>query len=147
MFSPEEIQIAPSDSVRWPLDDGGDHAIVQTVPGNRTCNNLEGGFNSGRKTKGQAYQRTFPVTGVVNYKDGIGANCLKGAMGTIYVGTGPSGGAGGGAVPTGSASAAPIVAPSAPPSPTHVPSAASGFLMPQSSLILGAACFIGALAL
>ncbi|KAK3821347.1 MAG: hypothetical protein J3Q66DRAFT_367061 [Benniella sp.] len=50
---------------------------------------IPGGFNSGRKTPGQAYQQTLRQAGVVNYKDGIGANCLKDAVGTIFVGPRP----------------------------------------------------------
>ncbi|KAF9314299.1 hypothetical protein BG003_004305 [Podila horticola] len=90
LFSPQELDIAPGDTVRWPNTDG-DHALVETNPGNRTCNSKAGGFNSGHLTKGQAYQRIFPTASVVNYKDGIGAACIKGATGTIYVGPRPSG--------------------------------------------------------
>ncbi|KAG0360256.1 hypothetical protein BC939DRAFT_435578 [Gamsiella multidivaricata] len=89
-FSPQVLDVAPGDTVRWPLNDGADHAIVQTEPGPRSCNSLPGGFNSGRKTSGQSYQRTFPNQTVVNYKDGIGANCANGATGTIYVGPRPA---------------------------------------------------------
>ncbi|KAF9902648.1 hypothetical protein BX616_001860 [Lobosporangium transversale] len=90
-FSPSILDISPGDTVRWPLDDGGDHAIVETIPGPQSCTAKSGGFNSGRKTAGQPYQRTFPVQGVVNYKDGIGANCAKNnTVGTIYVGPRPS---------------------------------------------------------
>ncbi|KAG0018254.1 hypothetical protein BGZ82_000495, partial [Podila clonocystis] len=71
LFSPQELDIAPGDTVRWPNNDGADHAIVETNPGARTCNIKAGGFNSGRKTRGQAYQRIFPVAATVNYKDGI----------------------------------------------------------------------------
>ncbi|KAG0011544.1 hypothetical protein BGZ81_002116, partial [Podila clonocystis] len=90
MFSPQELDIAPGDTIRWPNNDGGDHAIVETVASARGCNNKAGRFNSGRKTKGQAYQCTFTAT-VVNYKDGICSNCARGATGTIYVGPRPSG--------------------------------------------------------
>ncbi|KAG0374110.1 hypothetical protein BGX24_010834 [Mortierella sp. AD032] len=137
LFSPQELNIAPGDSVRWPNNDGADHAIVQTNNGARTCNNLAGGFNSGRKTKGQAYQRTFPTAGVVNYKDGIGANCVKGAVGTITIG---SAGNGNGGTATGTRTAAPIT------SPTQKPNGAS-YLTPESSIFLGVAAFIGALIL
>jgi plastocyanin len=89
-FSPQELDIAPGDTVVWPNTDG-DHAIVETNPGARTCNSKAGGFNSGRKAKGQPYQRTFPTQAVVNYKDGIGANCANGAVGTIFVGPRPAG--------------------------------------------------------
>ncbi|KAG0325626.1 hypothetical protein BG004_003169 [Podila humilis] len=94
MFAPQELDIAPGDSVNWLMNDNTDHAIVETIPGPRTCNSKIGGFNSGRKTPGQTYTRVFPLAGVVNYKDGIGANCLKGATGTIYIhnGTRPTSG-------------------------------------------------------
>ncbi|KAF9351717.1 hypothetical protein BGX26_010340 [Mortierella sp. AD094] len=86
-FSPAIIDIALGDTVRWPNTDGPDHAFVQTEPGYRSCTPLSGGFNSGRKTVGQSYQRTFQSEAVVNYKDGIGANCAKlNSTGTIYVG-------------------------------------------------------------
>ncbi|KAF9902490.1 hypothetical protein EC991_004822 [Linnemannia zychae] len=136
LFSPQELNIAPGDSVRWPNNDGADHAIVQTNNGARTCNNLAGGFNSGRKTKGQAYQRTFPTAGSINYKDGIGANCIKGAVGTINVGTAGNGNNGG----SGTRTAAPIT------SPTKKPNGAS-YLTPESSVFLGVAAFLGALVL
>ncbi|KAF9213882.1 hypothetical protein BGZ59_004666 [Podila verticillata] len=71
LFSPQELDIQPGDTVRWPNNDGWR-------------------FNSGTKTKGQAYQRTFPKNTVVNYKDGVGANCINGATGTIYVGPRPT---------------------------------------------------------
>ncbi|KAI9240512.1 MAG: hypothetical protein BYD32DRAFT_408328 [Podila humilis] len=90
LFSPQELDIQPGDTVRWPNNDGANHAIVETVAGARSCNNKAGGFNSGTKTKGQAYQRTFPKNTVVNYKDGVGANCINGATGTIYVGPRPT---------------------------------------------------------
>ncbi|GJJ74694.1 hypothetical protein EMPS_07052 [Entomortierella parvispora] len=131
-FSPQELDIAPGDTVRWPNNDGADHAIVQTNSGARSCNNMAGGFNSGRKTKGQAYQRTFAKATTVNYKDGIGANCLKGAQGTIYVHTGARPGV------TPSKTAAPITKPS---------NSASSFSSSEKSVLLGVACFIGALAL
>ncbi|KAF9919117.1 hypothetical protein BGZ65_012310 [Modicella reniformis] len=93
VFSPQVIDIAPGDTVRWLLteDDDDYHAIVQTVDGPRSCTSKPGGFNSGRKSPGETYQQTFFDDGmVVNYKDGIGANCLEdGAMGTIYVGARP----------------------------------------------------------
>ncbi|OAQ32932.1 hypothetical protein K457DRAFT_277089 [Linnemannia elongata AG-77] len=140
LFSPQELNIAPGDSVRWPNNDGADHAIVQTTAGARTCNNLAGGFNSGRKTKGQAYMRTFPTAGAINYKDGIGANCVKGTVGTINVGTAGNGGSSGTATATGSTTAAPIT------SPTNKPNGAP-YLTPESSIFLGVAAFIGALVL
>ncbi|KAF9422044.1 hypothetical protein BGZ94_008679 [Podila epigama] len=142
-FVPQDVDIVPGDSVRWPNNDGADHAIVETIPGARTCNNKAGGFNSGRKTKGQAYQRIFRTAGVVNYKDGIGANCLNGATGTIFVGPRPNNGGGnngGTTAPTASRTAAPIV------TQTTAPSAASG-LSAEKSILLGVACFIGALVL
>ncbi|KAF9087406.1 hypothetical protein BGX23_008161 [Mortierella sp. AD031] len=137
-FSPEVLNIAPGDSVRWPNNDDADHAIVQTNNGARTCNKLSGDFNSGRKTKGQIYQRIFPTAGSVNYKDGIGANCIKGAVGTINVGTTGNGSAT--ATATASVTAAPIT------SPTNRPNAGS-YLTPEASVFLGAAAFIGALVL
>ncbi|KAG0238944.1 hypothetical protein B0O80DRAFT_429073 [Mortierella sp. GBAus27b] len=89
-FQPQILDIAVGDTVRWPLNDGADHAIVETVDGARSCvSKVPGGFNSGRKTSGQAYFQHFREPGVVNYKDGIGANCLNGATGTIYVGARP----------------------------------------------------------
>ncbi|KAF9130174.1 hypothetical protein BG015_004040 [Linnemannia schmuckeri] len=168
LFSPQELNIAPGDSVRWPNNDGAEHAIVQTNAGARTCNNLAGGFNSGSLTKGQAYQRTFPTASVINYKDGIGANCVKGAVGTINVGNAGNGGNGSSsgtatatttvattatattatatvtvtatATATGSRTAAPIT------TPTNRPNSAS-YLTPESSVFLGVAAFIGALIL
>ncbi|KAF9354994.1 hypothetical protein BGX34_010707 [Mortierella sp. NVP85] len=90
MFEPAILNIAPGDTVRWPLNDGADHAIVQTIDGARSCiSKISGRFNSGRKTPGKAYQQTFRQASVVNYKDGIGANCFKGAVGTIFVGSRP----------------------------------------------------------
>ncbi|KAI1313364.1 hypothetical protein EDD11_002674 [Mortierella claussenii] len=171
MFSPQELTISPGDSVRWPLNDGPDHAIVQTEAGNRTCTPLAGGFNSGTKTNGQAYIRTFPGAETVNYKDGIGANCLKGATGTIFVGTQPSSTSAGGQPtststststgtqssatstvtqtfttssgtrPTTTSTSAPIT------SPTNKPNSANSHFTPEKSILLGVACFIGALAL
>ncbi|KAF9582702.1 hypothetical protein BGW38_010869 [Lunasporangiospora selenospora] len=88
--TPQILDILPGDTVRWPNTDSAPHAIVQTAAGNRTCNNLAGGFNSGTKTTGQAYLQRFPTAGVINYKDGIGSNCQNGGMGTIYVGARPS---------------------------------------------------------
>jgi len=144
MFSPQELDIAPGDTVQWPLNDGPDHAIVQTNAGARSCNNMAGGFNSGRKTKGQAYQRTFAQATTVNYKDGIAANCVKGAMGTIYVHTGarpstnPSGSAPATSTPTATKTAAPITKPS---------NSASTFSSAEKSVLLGVACFLEALVL
>ncbi|KAG0050231.1 hypothetical protein BGZ83_005003 [Gryganskiella cystojenkinii] len=134
-FSPQELDIQPGDTVRWPNNDGADHAIVQTTNGARSCNNLAGGFNSGKKTKGQAYQRTFPTATTVNYKDGVGANCMKGATGTIYVHTGarPSNGNN-----QPSKTAAPITKPT---------NAASSISSAEKSVLMGVACFIGALVL
>lgn len=90
LFSPQEVDISPGDTVRWHNNDGTDHAVVETNSGARSCNSKAGGFNSGKKTKGQAYEHVFPNATVANYKDGIGASCLKGATGTIYVGPRPS---------------------------------------------------------
>ncbi|KAG0294906.1 hypothetical protein BGZ96_000230 [Linnemannia gamsii] len=92
LFYPQELNISPGDTVRWPNNDGGNHAIVQTTAGYRTCNKLAGGFNSGTKTKGQPYQRTFPRAGTTNYKDGVGSNCVNGATGTIIVSAAAAGG-------------------------------------------------------
>ncbi|KAF8932268.1 hypothetical protein CPC16_006307 [Podila verticillata] len=154
-FSPQELDIAPGDTVRWPNNDGANHAIVQTIAGARNCTSMPNGFNSGVKTKGQAYERVFPNATTINYKDGVDANCAKGATGTIYVHTGarpsnsttPSGpsnsattsGPSNSATTSGTRTAAPIS------SPTHH-SAANG-LSVEKSVILGVTCFIGALAL
>lgn len=144
LFAPQELDIAPGDTVRWPMNDGADHAIVETVAGPRSCKNKPGGFNSGRKTKGQPYERIFPTATVVNYKDGIGSNCAKGATGTIYVGPRPSGAPPSGSTPTptvtsttggATRTAAPIVTPT----PT---SAASTV---EKSMLFGVACFVAAL--
>ncbi|KAF8944694.1 hypothetical protein BGZ47_003919 [Haplosporangium gracile] len=70
LFSPQELNIAPGDTVNWPNNDGADHTIVETNAGARTCNSKAGD--------------SIPV-------DGIGANCAKGATGTIYVGPRPTG--------------------------------------------------------
>ncbi|KAF9905081.1 hypothetical protein EC991_002034 [Linnemannia zychae] len=143
-FSPQDLDIAPGDTVVWPNNDGADHAIVETNAGARTCNSKAGGFNSGRKTKGQAYQRTFPAQAVINYKDGIGANCANGATGTIYVGPRPAGAdpngsttTGGGTNPTQTGN---------PTNPTQRPNSARGLSGSENALFLGAVCFIGALA-
>ncbi|KAF9297569.1 hypothetical protein BGZ88_009602 [Linnemannia elongata] len=156
LFSPQELDIAPGDTVNWPNNDGADHAIVETNAGARTCNSKAGGFNSGRKMKGQAYSRVFPTAGVVNYKDGIGANCMKGATGTIFVGPRPTGAdpnassttsssmgtaTSSGATTTASSTAQPVVTPS----PTNKPNSAYGFSASENALFLGAACFVGAL--
>ncbi|KAG0315893.1 hypothetical protein BGZ97_007716 [Linnemannia gamsii] len=154
-FSPQVLDIAPGDTVNWPNNDA-DHAIVETNPGARSCVSMAGGFNSGRKMKGQAYSRVFPAQAVVNYKDGIGANCAKGATGTIYVGprpsgadpnatTGPSSSAGGAtSTATGSTSTSPTGSQPTT-SPTHTPNSAYGLTASENALFLGAACFIGAL--
>ncbi|KAF9148647.1 hypothetical protein BG015_009618 [Linnemannia schmuckeri] len=160
LFSPQELDIAPGDTVNWPNNDGADHAIVETNAGARTCNSKAGGFNSGSKLKGQAYSRVFPTAGVVNYKDGIGANCAKGATGTIYVGPRPtgadpnasattsattSGGNGGptssGATTTPSSTSQPVITPS----PTTRPNSAYGLSASENALALGAFCFVGVL--
>ncbi|KAF9550214.1 hypothetical protein EC957_001120 [Mortierella hygrophila] len=172
LFSPQQLDIAPGDTVNWPNNDGADHAIVQTDAGARTCNSMAGGFNSGRKTKGQDYSRVFPTAGVVNYKDGIGANCIKGATGTIYVGPRPTGadpnanattssGTGGatssgatgttssgatGATSSGATITATSTAnPAVTPSPTTKPNSAFGLSASENALFLGAVCFVGAL--
>ncbi|KAG0016592.1 hypothetical protein BGZ81_011142 [Podila clonocystis] len=142
MFSPQELDIAPGDTVRWPNNDGGDHAIVETVAGARSCNNKAGGFNSGRKTKGQAYQRVFPTATVVNYKDGIGSNCARGATGTIYVGPRPSGAPPSGSprpATSGPGGATRTAAPISTPTPTNAASTV------EKSMLLGVACFVAAL--
>ncbi|KAG0378268.1 hypothetical protein BGX24_004288 [Mortierella sp. AD032] len=144
-FKPQELDIAPGDTVVWPNNDA-DHAIVETNPGARNCVSKAGGFNSGRKLKGQAYSRTFSTAGVVNYKDGIGSNCASGATGTIYVGPRPAGtdpntsSTGGVTNPT--QTGTPVVNPT----PTKTPSAAYGLSASENALFLGAVCFIGALA-
>ncbi|KAG0310934.1 hypothetical protein BGZ97_012227 [Linnemannia gamsii] len=143
LFSPQELNIAPGDSVRWPNNDGGDHTIVQTTAGARTCNELARGFNSGPLAKGQSYQRAFPTAGVFNYKDGIIANCVKGAVGTITVkasGASTTSTTSHTATATTSVSAAPIT------TPTASPNVAS-YMTPESSVFLGVAAFIGALVL
>ncbi|KAG0322725.1 hypothetical protein BGZ99_003163 [Dissophora globulifera] len=149
-FDPQIINIAPGDTVRWPNTDGADHAIVQTTAGNQTCTSQPGGFNSGTKTNGQAYERTFSTNGTINYKDGVGANCLKGAVGTINIGAAANGTQPGvntsrSFYPTATApaartaTAAPIAtsAPSTPSSAAHGASA-------QSSIFMVVAGFIGA---
>ncbi|KAG0222812.1 hypothetical protein BGW42_006319 [Actinomortierella wolfii] len=132
---PQELDILPGDTVRWPNADGS-HAIVETIPGPRTCTAKTGGFNSGTKPQGQAYQRTFPTAGVVNYKDGIGTNCQRGAMGTIYVGPRPANAT---ATPSGTATA------TGAPTPTKTNGAMS--LTPESSAMIGFVAMIGALVL
>ncbi|KAF8925367.1 hypothetical protein EDD21DRAFT_351315 [Dissophora ornata] len=161
-FSPKVLDISAGDTVRWPNDDGAIHAIVETIPGPRSCTSKQvGGFNSGPKTQGEAYLRTFHVQAVVNYKDGIGANCINGATGTIYVGPRPSNATGDtGSTTTQSMSASSTVSSSvttsvsgttvttqttAPTtSPTHAPNAAAGFSV-QNSLAISAVALIGAL--
>ncbi|KAF8985696.1 hypothetical protein BGZ46_002441 [Entomortierella lignicola] len=82
-FSPSSLDIAPGDTVRWVNNDGAQHAFVETDSG---CIPKVGGFNSGSKPIGQPYVRTFHSEGVVNYKDGIGANCAKlNSIGSINV--------------------------------------------------------------
>ncbi|KAG0078911.1 hypothetical protein BGZ93_010210 [Podila epicladia] len=139
-FSPQEVDIAPGDTVRWPNADGGDHAIVETNPGIRNCTTKVGGFNSGRLPKNQAYQRVFPTAGVINYKDGIGANCIKGASGTIFVGPRPTG------TPTQTGTMTrPGTTTTA--APISTPTSAANSLSGEKSVLLGLACFFGALAL
>ncbi|KAG0197738.1 hypothetical protein BGX28_008733 [Mortierella sp. GBA30] len=142
-FAPQEITISPGDTVRWPNADAN-HAIVQTNDGARSCTSKSGGFNSGTKLKGQAYQRTFPSAATVNYKDGIGNACAQGAQGTIVI---KAGGAPSSsstmsgstiATATGTRTAAPIS------SPTRN---GAGFLTPERTVLLGLVGFIGALAL
>ncbi|KAF9131508.1 hypothetical protein BGX30_013083 [Mortierella sp. GBA39] len=164
LFSPQQLDIAPGDTVNWPNNDGADHAIVETNAGARTCNSMAGGFNSGRKTNGQAYSRVFPTAGVVNYKDGIAAHCIRGATGTIYVGPRPTGadpnasgttsGGTGGATSSGAtgatSSGATVTATSTghttvTPSPTTKPNSAYGLSASENALFLGAVCFVGAL--
>ncbi|KAG0254609.1 hypothetical protein BG011_005631 [Mortierella polycephala] len=122
-FDPQELDVAPGDSVRWPMTGSGDHAIVQTNDGAPSCNSKAGGFNSGRKTQGQAYQRTFPNATTINYKDGIGANCLNGAKGTIFVHTGDRPAGNPGAAPGPIVSTSPASAPAS--APASVPASAS----------------------
>lgn len=151
-FSPQEIDIAPGDTVRWPNADGGDHAIVETMSGPRTCINKPGGFNSGRLPKNQAYQRVFPTAGTVNYKDGVGANCVsKGASGTIFIGPRPSGTVTQTGTQTGTRT---LTRPGPGPTgttttaaPISTPTSAGNSLSGEKSVLLGLACFIGALAL
>ncbi|KAF9390323.1 hypothetical protein CPB97_009541 [Podila verticillata] len=149
IFSPQELDIAPGDTVRWPNNDGTDHAIVQTTDGARTCNSTAGGFNSGVKTKGQSYQRVFPAAATVNYKDGVASNCAKGATGTIFVHTG----ARSGVAATTSGAIAISATPSATKSKSAAPissstqHAAANGLSVEKSIIFGVSCFIGALVL
>ncbi|GJJ68237.1 hypothetical protein EMPS_00583 [Entomortierella parvispora] len=139
LFSPQVLNIAPGDSVRWPNNDGANHAIVETNAGARSCNNKAGGFNSGTKTKGQAYQRSFPKATTVNYKDGVGANCIKGATGTIIVGSSGTSGSSGSSTWT--------TSPTKTAAPITKPSNGASVLSTQKSIVLGAACVVGALIL
>ncbi|KAF9970988.1 hypothetical protein BGZ73_006124 [Actinomortierella ambigua] len=110
--NPQDVNIMPGDTVRWPNNDGADHAIVQTVDA-KSCVSKPGGFNSGRKTPGQAYQRTFPAAGTFFYKDGIGANCVtKKAFGSIVVSNTTTTGT---ATMTATGTAAPTGSPTNPP--------------------------------
>lgn len=140
LFSPQEVEIAPGDTVRWPNNDGVELAIVETNSGARSCNSKAGGFNSGKKIKGQPYQRVFPNATVVNYKDGIGANCVKGATGTIYVGPRSSS-----APPTGSTpmATATIGKPTKTAAPISTPT--GGASTAEKSVLLGVACMLVAL--
>ncbi|KAF9135589.1 hypothetical protein BGW39_001915 [Mortierella sp. 14UC] len=148
-FSPQELDIALDDTVVWPNNDGADHAIVETNPGAHTCNSKAGGFNSGRKTEGQAYQRTFSAQAVVNYKDGMGTSCANGTHGTIFVGPRPGGADPNGSTTTGGATnpirpADPVVTPT--PTPTQRPNSARDLSASENALFLGTVYFIGALA-
>ncbi|KAF9577133.1 hypothetical protein BGW38_007856 [Lunasporangiospora selenospora] len=128
---PQVLNISAGDTVRWPNNDGPDHAIVQTANGARSCNNLAGGFNSGTLTRGQAYNRTFNDVSAINYKDGVGNNCQSGGQGTINVqanGTLPS--------TTNTPS----------PSPTHG-SAANLIISVEKSIFVVTIGFLGALLL
>ncbi|KAK5820716.1 hypothetical protein F5H01DRAFT_411924 [Linnemannia elongata] len=125
-FSPQELDVAPGDTVRWFNSDSADHAIVETNAGARTCNSKAGGFNSGPMMKGYFYSRVFHTAGVVNYKDGISANCTATSSG---------------ATTTASLTAQPVITPS----PTNKPNSAYGFSASENVLFLGAACFFGAL--
>lgn len=138
LFVPQVVNIQPGDTVLWPLNDGAVHAIVQTVAGARSCNTLAGGFNSGQKTNGQSYQRTFPNNATINYKDGVGSNCLNGATGTIIVGTanGTVTATGGGSTSTPGATMTTV--------PITKPTNAASVLSTPKSIILGAAWFVGA---
>ncbi|OAQ25780.1 hypothetical protein K457DRAFT_35060 [Linnemannia elongata AG-77] len=118
-FSPQELDVAPGDTVKWSNSDSADRAIVETNTGARTCNSRTGGFNSGPMMKGHFYSRVFPTAGVVNYKDGIGANSTT----------------------TASLTAQPVITPS----PTNKPNSAYGFSASENALFLGAACFFDAL--
>ncbi|KAF9931993.1 hypothetical protein FBU30_009172 [Linnemannia zychae] len=149
-FSPQELDIAPGDTVVWPNTDGAEHAIVETNPGPRSCDSKPAGFNSGRKMNGQAYQRTFPAQAVVNYKDGIGANCAKGATGTIFVGprpaTDPNAGNNSTTTTTTATTGAPTqtTTPMTTPTPTHTPSSAMGLSASENILVFGALSLVGA---
>ncbi|KAG0095818.1 hypothetical protein BGZ93_005405, partial [Podila epicladia] len=144
LFAPPELDIAPGDTVRWPMNDGADHAIVETIAGPRSCTNKPGGFNSGRKTKGQAYERVFPTATVVNYKDGIGFNCAKGATGTIYVGPRPSGAPRSGTTPTPTTTSTTVGA-TGTAAPISTPTPTSAASTTEKRMLLGVACFVAAL--
>ena len=140
LFSPQEVEIAPGDTVRWPNNDGVDHAIVETNTGARSCNAKAGGFNSGKKIKGQFYERIFPNATVVNYKDGIGANCVKGATGTIYVGPRLSS-----ASPTVSTPMTPGTKGGATKTAAPISTPTGGASTAEKSVLLGAVCLFAAL--
>ncbi|KAI1321323.1 hypothetical protein EDD11_006660 [Mortierella claussenii] len=152
-FSPQELNIAVGDTVRWSVNDGVDHAIVEISAG---CDTKAGGFNSGRKAKAQAYLRTFPTATVINYKDGIGANCLQNnATGVIYVGprtsdastplsTTSSASASQTRTATSSSNGGATLTSTPIASPTNRPNGANGMLV-QSSVALGLVGFVGAL--
>ncbi|KAG0339314.1 hypothetical protein BG004_006869 [Podila humilis] len=150
-FTPQDLDILAGDTVRWPNDDGAEHAIVETGAPNPSCTSKAGGFNSGSKTKGQAYQRTFSQNSTVTYKDGIGANCQNGAYGTIYVGPRPAGAPkpnettkASTTTGTSTATGTTTGTSTATGTPTNQPSAAVG-LSVEKSLFLGVACLLGAL--
>lgn len=148
-FSPQELDIAPGDTVTWTCTDNST-AIVETNPGARSCTAKTGGFNSGKKLQGQIYSRTFPAQAVVNYKDGLGSNCANGATGTIYVGPRPADNPNNStstssgtatatsSTPTGSQ-------PAGSPTPTTKPNSAYGLTASENALFFGAVCFVGAL--
>ncbi|KAG0324514.1 hypothetical protein BGZ99_001709, partial [Dissophora globulifera] len=127
-FSPQTLSIAAGDTVRWNMTDGN-HAIVQTIPGNQTCTNSPGGFNSGVKTVGQSYIRVFPVGANINYKDGVGKNCANGATGSVAVAA---------------RSITPINTPTKTADSIAAPtsSSASGLITPKETMAMGVIFFI-----
>ncbi|KAG0290553.1 hypothetical protein BGZ96_005974 [Linnemannia gamsii] len=157
-FTPQELDIAPGDTVSW-TSTTGTYAIVETNDGPRSCVSKSGGFNSGTKDQGVAYSRIFPAAAVVNYKDGVSSNCANGAMGTVFVGPRPAGTNPNNGTSTSSGTAGPTSSGSTGTSPTGSqtatsstnptsttqPNSAYGLIASENALFFGAICFIGAL--